>query len=179
MEKVDELVKEIKGTITQKTSSKKDEVRVMRAMLNDDTFKVGVYDKGGQVAEYCPAEAAHDMVATIIESAAKVSSEEAKILAKRYEFGKKEAETMVDISKEFVMNTYLHTGRKIALGGREKSDISLSLKEIEPGTRPFPKVIGIDSDGKKLYGRGVAKVSGYDGVKVYAPCPAWIKREEQ
>lgn len=179
MEKVNELLKEIKGTITQKTSSKRDEIRVMHAMLNDDTFKVDIYDKSGKTGEFCPAEAAREMAAAVIEKAAKVSAEEAKILAKRYEFGKKEAENMVDISKEFVMNTYPHTGRKIALGGREKSDISLALKEMEPGTRPFPKVIGIGADGKKMYGRGIAKVGAYESMKVYAPCPAWIKVEKE
>lgn len=178
MEKVNELVKEIRGSITQKTSSKKDEIRVMQAMLNDDTFKVDVYGKAGKVGEYCPAESARELAASVIENAAKVSANEAKALAKQYTFGKHEAENMVDISKEFIMNTYPHTGRKIALGGREKSDISLGLKEIEAGTRPYPKVVGIDANGKKMYGRGVATVGGYDSLKVYAPCPAWIQNEK-
>ena len=178
MEKVNELVKEIRGSIAQKTSSKKDEIRVMQAMLNDDSFKVDVYDKTGKTGEFCPAESARELAACVIEKAAKVSSDEAKVLAKQYTFGKHEAENMVDISKEFIMNTYPHTGRKISLGGREKSDISLGLKEIEAGTRPYPKVIGIDANGKKMYGRGIATVGSYESLKVYAPCPAWIPNEK-
>ena len=183
MEKVNDLVKEIRssitrGSVTRKNSSKKDEVRVMQAMLNDDTFNVDVYDKSGKTGEFCPAESAREMAASVIEKAAKVSADEAKALAKQYTFGKHEAENMVDISKEFIMNTYPHTGRKIALGGREKSDISLSLKEIEAGTRPYPKVVGIDANGKKLYGRGVATVGSYESLKVYGSCPSWIPTEK-
>ncbi len=179
MEKVNELVKEIRGVITQNGGNKKDEVRVMQAMLNDDTFKVDVYGKTGKTGEFCPAEAARDMAASIIEKTTRIASDEAKILSKRYEFGKKEAEHMVDISKEFVLGTYLHTGRKISLGGREKSNVSIGLKEVEAGSRPFPKVVGIDSKGEKIYGRGVAKVNPYESIKVYAPCPSWIKDDSE
>ena len=176
MEKVEELVKEIHGTITQTTGSHKDEVRVMRAMMNDITYKVDVYDKSGATSQFVPSEAVRDMAASIISGATKVSIEEAKVLANNYEFKKNEAEVMVDTSKEFI-NTYIHTGRKISIGGRKKSDISFSLKEIEPGTRTFPKAVGVDKDGNTIYERGVTKVDGYESIKVYSPCPAWIKKE--
>ena len=41
------LIKEINDTRTQTSASAKDEVRVMRAMLNDPTFKVDVYGRSG------------------------------------------------------------------------------------------------------------------------------------
>lgn len=180
MEKVNELVNEIRGVITQIGGNKKDEIRVMQAMMNDDTFHVDVYDKNGKTDQtFCPAEAARDMTATIIEKATRVAPDEAKILAKRYEFGKKEAEAMVDISKEFVLGTYLQTGRKISLGGREKSNVSIGLKEVSAGTRTYPKCIGFDANGKKIFGRGIAKVSPYESIKVYAPCPEWINTETE
>lgn len=174
MEKVQELVKEIHSVITQTTGSKKDEVRVMRAMMNDDTYKVDVYDKSGKVDTYCPAQSARAMAASIIAGATKITADEAAALAKNYEFKRAEAEAMVDMSKEFI-NTYVHTGRKLPLGGRAKSDVSLSIKPIESGSRPFPKVTGTDSKGNKIYGRGIAKVGAYESIKVIAPCPSWIK----
>lgn len=175
METVNALIKEIHGTITQTTSSRKDEVRVMQAMLSDDSYSVDVYEKDGKVGTYCPANSAREMAASVVSGIAKISPEEAKTLAASYEFKKGEAECMVDISKEFV-NTYLHTGRKLNLGGREQSDLALSLKEVPEGQRPFPKPIGVDENGKKIFGRGVVIVPAYESMKVYSPCPEWIKK---
>lgn len=176
MENVQDLVNEIRSTISQKTSSRKDEIKVMRAMLNDTNYKVGVYDKNGLSGYYCPAESAKSMVTSILHNSAGLSESEAGVLAKNYEFSKADAENMLDISKEFI-GTYMHTNRKIAFGGREKSDISIGIKEIESSSRPFPKVVGVDSNGKKIYGRGVTEISGYESMKVYAPCPSWIKNK--
>ena len=176
MENVQNLINEIKNNLTQKSSSKKDEVRVMKAMLNDTSYKVAVYDKSGKVGEYCPAESAKQIVSSVLQHSAGITSTEADALAKGYEFSSQDAENMIGISKEFV-NTYVHTGRKIAMGGREKSNISLELKEVEATSRPYPKVVGIDSNGKKIYGRGMSKIGAYEGLKVNAPCPAWIPEE--
>ena len=176
MEKVEKLINEIKTNLTQKSSSKKDEVRVMKAMLNDTSYKVSVYDKSGKTGEYCPAESAKQIVSSVLQHSAGISNTEADALAVNYEFGTSEAENMVNISKEFV-NSYVHTGRKIAMGGREKSNVAIELKEIEASSRPFPKVVGIDSNGKKIYGRGMSKVGAYESLKVTAPCPAWIENK--
>ena len=58
--KMDELMKEIKEiTKNQHSSSKVDEIRVMRAMLNDPDFTVSVYDKNkGYIGTRCPREEA-------------------------------------------------------------------------------------------------------------------------
>lgn len=176
MENVQNLINEIKTNLTQKSSSRKDEVRVMKAMLNDTTYKVDVYDKSGKCGEYCPAESAKQIVSSVLQHSAGISNTEADALAKGYEFSAQDAENMVGISKEFV-NTYVHTGRKLAMGGREKSNISLELKEVEAASRPYPKVVGIDSNGKKIYGRGISKIGAYEGLKVTAPCPAWVQEE--
>ena len=173
MENVQNLINEIKTNLTQKSSSRKDEVRVMKAMLNDTTYKVGVYDKSGKCGEYCPAESAKQIVSSVLQHSAGISNTEADALAVNYEFGTTEAENMVNISKEFI-NSYVHTGRKINMGGREKSNVSIELKEIEASSRPFPKVVGIDNNGKKIYGRGMSKVGAYESLKITAPCPAWI-----
>lgn len=178
METVEQLIKEIHGVITQTTGSRKDEIRVLKAMVNDKSYKVDLYDKTGKYGSFCPAEAMQDMATSIVSSAAKITHDEARSLINNYEFKKNEVEDLLDISKEFV-HTYLHTGRKLNLGGREKSDISLSLKTIESGTRSFPKMVGYDNNGKPIYERGVTKVDGYESMKVYAPCPSWVKKESK
>lgn len=173
MENVQNLINEIKDNLTQKSSSKKDEVRVMKAMLNDTSYKVAVYDKSGKTGEYCPAESAKQIVSSVLQHSAGISNTEADALAVNYEFETSEAENMVNISKEFI-NSYVHTGRKINMGGREKSNVSIELKEIEASSRPFPKVVGIDNNGKKIYGRGMSKVGAYESLRITAPCPTWI-----
>lgn len=176
-ETVKGLIEEIKGTITQVTSSRKDETRVMRAMMNDTSYEVDVYSKEGKIDTFNPSKAVRAMVASAMSGAAKIPQNEATALVANYEFKRADAENLVDVSKEFI-NTYVHCGRKLQFGGREKSDISVSLKEIEAGNRPYPKQIGVDAEGNKIFGRGEAYVSGYESMKVYAPCPAWIKPVE-
>ena len=71
MESVKTLVKEIKEGLAQQSSSQKDEIRVMRAMLNDPTYKVDVYGKTGIEGQYCPYEESRTMVANIIKDTTK------------------------------------------------------------------------------------------------------------
>lgn len=178
MEKVEELVKEIYGTISQVTSSRKDEVRIMRAIMNDKTYEVDIYDKNGKTGTFNPSKAMRDMSASIISNTARVSLDEAKSLVEDYEFRKNEAEDMLDISKEF-FHTYIHTGRKVGFGGHAKSDIAISLKNVDAGTRSYPKVIGKDDNGNPMYERGVTKVNGYESIRVFAPCPSWIRENKK
>lgn len=175
MEKVTELIGEIKAGITQTTASQKDEVRVMRAMINDKDYVVDVYGKTGVEGSFCPSAAARAMSASILAGAAKVPQAEAAALMENYEFRKSEAQHMVDISKEFVGNTYLQTGRKLDFGGHENSDIGISLKEVEGGTRTFPKQTGVDENGKAIYGHGETYVPGYQTLKIHGSCPTWKK----
>lgn len=174
MEKVRELVAEIKQNLSQTSSSQKDEARVMRAMLNDREYEVGLYTKEGKEGTYCPAKDIRGMISSVLSSAAKVPQAEAEKLIEAYEFKKSDAVTMVDVSKEFV-NTFLQSGRKLPLGGREKSNVSLSLKPIDAHITTYPKQIGVDSNSKAIYGKAEAKVNAYEGVKVYSPCPSWVE----
>lgn len=164
MEKVKELIESIHGGLTQASSSSKDEVRVMRAMLNDTSYTVDVYGKEGKIGEYCPAEDARALAASIIQGSTKVSAAEAKELAAGYEFKKADAVSMIGISKEFV-NTYLDTGRKMSFGNREKSSLSLSQKEKEASTCTYPKKVGVDVDGKGIYETATANVPAYKEIK--------------
>lgn len=175
---VKELIGEIKEGLSQVSSSSKDEVRIMKAMLNDFDYKVDVYGKVedgyGVVGTYCPAEDARNMISGIISSAAKVPQAEATELAKSYEFKKRDAESMIDISKEFV-NTFLQTNRKLPLGAREMSNVSLSLKTVKPTIKPYPLKVGINEDGTARYTKANAAVKAHESIKVFSPCPKWVK----
>lgn len=169
-----ELVNEINQTRSQTSASAKDEVRVMKAMLNDPTYTVDIYSKDGVVAQYSPYNSARSLVSNIIKDTAKISGKEADELASNYKFGKSEASTMIDLSKEFV-NVYMDTGRKLPLGAREKSNISLSRKVKESHPNTYPKKIGTDSNGKDIYETVTdGMIPEFNSVKVYAPCPDWL-----
>lgn len=175
MEKVQELIKEVQDNLSHASSSHKDEVRIMKAFLNDTSYEVGVYEKNGQVGTIAPAKEFRSVLSNAIATTTKISKEEADALVEGYEAKKSDAESMITISKEF-LNTYLQTGRKIGLGGREKSNVSLIKKEIKASTRSYPKQVGVDAAGKPIYEKAEAKVNPYESVKVFSPCPVWIKK---
>lgn len=171
-----ETVQEIKNSIEQKIASKKDEVRVMQTMLNDKDYVVGIYSNEGKVGEYCPYEDSRTMLGSAIASAAKITKAEAQNLASEYQFTKSEAETFVNISKQFTL-TYLETGRKLPLGKRESTNFSL-YTEVQPEKySTYPKKVGVDDNGKDIY-----EVTTKDKptpehavLRTSSPCPEWLK----
>lgn len=174
MANVNELVKEIREGLTQTSASQKDEVRVMQAMLNDTEYEVGIYGKDGLKEKYSPAKDFRKMTASIVASTTKVSKDEAEQLVSKHEVTKNEAQIMVDISKEFT-NTYLATGRKLPLGGREKSNFALSVKEVEESVKTYPKKTGINEDGSVRYETGKKSIPAHTSIKAYGSCPIWVK----
>ena len=174
MEKVNELLAEIQQNVSQRISSHKDEVRVMQAMLNDPSYEVTTYGTNGPTGTYNPCKEFRGMCASVISSAAKIPNAEATAMMESYNVRKGEAEVMVDIAKEFT-HTYLHTGRKLPLGGREKSNISFSLKEVPETVRSCPHKVGMNDDGSSRYSRKPTTVKAHEAVRVYAPCPDWVK----
>lgn len=173
---VKDLLTEIKTNLKQKNASQKDEVRVMQAMLNDDSYKVAIYDKTGEVGSYCPAEDFKSMTASIISSAAKLSKEEARNLAMNHEASKAEAASMVGISKEFI-NTYLETGRKLPLGGRAETNFALSRKIVPEKVKPCPRKVGVKDTGEDIYETPNKTIPEHVGLKAYSSCPDWIKND--
>lgn len=171
---VQNLVKEIKDNLSQVSSSVKDETRVMQAMLNDTEYEVGVYAATGLKETYNPAKDFRSMLTSVISGTTRISKDEASSLVNDYEISKSEAASMVNVSKEFI-NTYLNTGRKLPLGGREKSNISLSIKEMKPTVKTYPKKVGINEDGTDRYETAERKVPAHVSVKAYASCPEWVK----
>lgn len=181
MGNVKTLIEEIKKA-NSKGGSRKDEVRVMKAMLNDTDFQVGVYNNEGKESEYCPAEVAKNMVGDIISSATNVSKNEAQAIANDYTFTNKDAEKMVTISKEFV-NVYTDSGRKFNLGKRETSNVSLYKKDVETRERNFPKaVVGkdgkpvLDDKGNAKYETSHVTVPAHTTMRTVSRCPEHLKK---
>lgn len=165
MENVTKLMEEIKGGLKKSIASQKDEKDVMRAMLNDPDYKVGVYTKAGKVDEYCPYEESRAMIGNIISATTHMNSAEAEALAKSYEVTNKDAETMVGISKEFV-NTYLSTGRKLPLGGRETMNVSLEKKDVPE------RITRVPNKGTTTV------VPAHTKIKASGSCPKWLKEKK-
>lgn len=168
------LLNEISENLSQKSSSRKDEIRVMQAMLSDPTYEVNVYGKDGVESTYCPAKDFRGMCASVMSNVAKIPASEAEQLMEGYDVRKNEAEKMINVSKEFV-NTFLKTGRKLPLGAREASDVSLSLKKIDSTTRLYPQKVGVNDDGSDRYSKTPTTIPAHESVRVHAPCPSWVK----
>ena len=167
---VQELIKEIKTGLKQKSASRKDEEAVMKAMLNDKTFIIKDYSTN---ETHCPASDFREMIAGIVASTTKIPKVEAVSVVDNYEVKKADAVTMVNISKDFV-NTALQTGRKINLGATEKSDISIQLKEIPETQKKFPMKAGVNDDGTPRYEKQETTIPAHESLKVSAPCPKWM-----
>lgn len=169
--KVEELLHDINVNLSQRSASQKDEVRVMQEMLNDKTYVVGEYSKDGKVGEYCPSADARKLVTSIVANGAKVPMAEAKAIGENYEFSRTDANTMVNLSKEFI-NTYVQTGRKLPLGGREKMNTSLALKSVETRRKTLPETPLTKASGKV---NAEIIIPGYDTIKAQGGCPRWVK----
>ena len=168
------LVKEIKDNLSQVSSSNKDEIRVMQAMLNDKDYEVDVYINTGVKETYNPAKDFRGMLSGIVANSTRISKDEAAALVDTYEVTKSDASTMVNVSKEFV-NTYIATGRKLPFGGREKSNIAISGKEVRETIKTYPKKVGVNEDGSGRYESGERRVPSHITAKVYGSCPDWVK----
>lgn len=167
------LIKEIKTNLSQRSSSQKDEIRVMQAMINDKEYVVDVYGSVGKIGTYCPSEDARKLTAAIIASTTKISKDEAEHLAGEHVFSKNEASSMVNISKEFV-NTYIETGRKLPLGGRKESNVSLLGRDVANSISRYPKKV-TNSDGSVRYENAEKAVPAHKTIKSSGPCPVWVK----
>ena len=166
MENVRETIETIKSNLTQHSSSRKDEITVMKAIMNDPNYSVDVYDKTGKCGEYNPSKELRKVISTVVSSTTKIPMKEASALVDNYEFSKSDASAMINISKEFV-NTYLQTGRKLPLGGRATSNVELMWKDIAEKTTGIPV--------KDSEERGSAVVPAHGGVKTFNKCPVWVK----
>lgn len=171
MDAVRQLINDIKESTSQTSVNVKDELNFMKTMLNTRDYEVEMYNNKGPIGTFNPSNAARETLAIGIAGAAKVPMNEAQSLAESHEFGKKEAENYIGISKQFVLG-YAETGRKIKLGTREDSDVSLSMKHIEAGqTTKVPNRV----DGQ-IQGTKEVELPAYNKMKVSSPCPKHLKK---
>ena len=141
-------------------------------MLNDKTYAVDVYGTTGKIGTYCPSDDARKMVASVITATTKISKDEAEHLSSEHEFSKNESASFINVGKEFI-NTYVETGRKLPLGGRATSNVSLSGKEVEASISSYPKKT-VDAKGNVTYENAEKKVPAHTTIKGSGPCPGWL-----
>lgn len=170
---VNDLLVEIRGSIKQVSSSQKDEVRIMQSMLNDTSYEVGIYSNAGKIDTYNPAKDFRNMQVNIVSAVAKIPKDEAVGLVQSYEVTKSDANTMVNVSKEF-FNTYLSTGRKLPFGGREDSNYALSIKEVPKTEKTYQRRI-VEPDGTITWEPGKKTIPAHKGLKARSSCPSWVK----
>ena len=171
--------KRIESTTGKKyeTRSQKDEITVMRGILNDPSYEVSIYNKTGCIGVYNPSKEFRKMLSGILTNTTGVQPNEAERLMDHYEFSTNDAKSMIAFSKEFI-NSYMQTGRKMSLGGREKSDVSFIKRTIPGGTIKSPEIIGTDENGNPIYSNTKeTKLEEYDSIKVFSPYPQWLKKE--
>ena len=164
---VESIIKGIQEKKPQKAVNMKDELVVMKEMLNDHDFKASVYGKEGIEGYVCPAEDIDLVVSNVIAKTTGVNTQEAQKLAADYEYTNQDAQSMINVSKEFV-NVYMDTGRKLSFGKREDSDISIIQKNIPAGKRHISKKTGIDENGKDIRETVYVDVKAHKSLKVVA-----------
>lgn len=190
MSKVNELLKEVREKLTttktnnegqevtaiNATSSQKDEIRIMKEMLNDKEYEVGVYTNKGKVDTYNPSKDARDMIANILTNGTKIKMAEAEEIASNYVFSSKEAKSMVSLSKEFI-NTYLQSGRALNLGGRETFNTKLKMIHVDEKekTRPALDKETFEKTGEKIYEKVNYNIPEHNSIKAKSSCPNWLK----
>lgn len=177
-ENVMDTVKGIKENVSQNSASKRDETSVMLAMMNDRGYEVDVYGSKGKEGTFAPGREFRATISDVMSQAAHIDKRESESLIEGFDFRRNHAETMVAFGKEFI-NTYMQTGRKMKLGGRATSDVSLSPKECAAGMRPYPQKVGVDANGKAICTRGEVWVDGYNGIKASSPCPQWVNSKKK
>ena len=172
-----EILAGIKDNIKQHSASTKDEVSVMQGMINDCDYGVEIFNKDSSTGNfYYPAREFRSMMTDIVSNTTKITKDEASSLIEDYDFKRSHARVLVDMSKEFV-NTYLDTGRKLKLGGRADSNVSLIKKNYSAGKRRYPSRVGVDENGHTVIEPKEIWVDSYAGIKASSPCPAWIRKE--
>lgn len=163
---MNELMDQIQeATRKQKSQSIVDENRVMRSMLNDPNYVVGIYDKKkGKIGQRCPREEAVTFVAESTAAITGLDKKTSKELANKYEFTKKDATFFLNNTRDF-MGTYLKTGRKINIVQGEDCECSLLLKPVPSKEKLVPN--GTNGDRVKTIVPAFNKIISKSKAPVY------------
>ena len=132
------LISDIKKNVKQVAINKIDEVRVMRSMLNDPDFSIGVYDKtAGYIGQRSPHNEAIKFVRNVVSDATGLDKKDAQVCAERYQFSKRDANFLLDNMKDFLY-VYTSTGRKINIMQAANTEANLYTKEMKSTTKRVP-----------------------------------------
>jgi len=174
-ENMKELMNEIREvTKKQKAASKVDEIKVMKAMLNDPNYSVSIYDRSkGLIGSRCPREEAVSFIASVSASITGLDSNSAKEIAKDYEFTKKDAIFLIENSKDFI-NTYLDTGRKLPIIQSETTQAALIKKHVESKEKKVSSVLMGNVNNNKVES-GTVTIPAFDKVICKSNCPKYLK----
>ena len=138
-----ELMDEIRvATQKQCSSSRVDEIRVMRTMLNDESFHVSIYDRNkGYIGQRCPREEAVKFIGNVSAAVTGLETKAAMDLADNYEFTKRDAVFLIENARDFT-RTYLATGRKLPIVQAENAEASLLYKSVSSKEKVVPTADG-------------------------------------
>jgi hypothetical protein len=115
-----------------------DEVNVMKTMLNDKDFSIGVYDKNeGYIGQRCPHDEAVKFVKNIVSGATGLDQKDSQCLAENYEFTKKDATFVLDTMRDFV-SVYSDTGRKLNILQTDTAEAYIFTKAVPATTKSVP-----------------------------------------
>jgi DNA-binding NarL/FixJ family response regulator len=163
---LEQLVSDIKKSTNQIAINRVDEVRVMKAMLNDKDYTIGVYDKGaGYIGQRSPHDEAVKFVKNVVAGATGLDNRDAMHLAENYEFTKKDANFLLSNMRDFLY-TYAGTGRKINVMQSATTEACLFTKEIAPSTKRVPDK---DNPGQTKS----VSTSGYTKLVSASKCPKY------
>ena len=135
---LEQIIAEIKETSTQTSVNKSDEVRVMKAMLNDPNFTIGVYDKNiGYIGQRSPHQEATKFVKNILTGTTGLDSRDAQHLADNYEFTRRDANFMLTNMRDYLA-TYTAAGRKINIVQTANTEAYVYTKDIDTKKKYVP-----------------------------------------
>ena len=135
---LEKMVSQIKKETKQISINKVDEVNIMRTMLNDKNFSIGVYDKNsGYVGQRCPHDEAVLFVKNVINGATGLDTKDSKVLAENYEFTKRDANFLLTNMRDF-LSVYTSTGRKINIMQNANTEACLFTKDVPEGQKYIP-----------------------------------------
>ena len=135
---VEQLVSKIKKEVKQISINKVDEVLVMRSMLNDKNFSLGVYDKNqGYIGQRCPHDEATGFLKNVISGSTGLDRKDSEVLAQNYEFTKKDANFLLSNMRDFI-NVYTSTGRKLNVIQNANTEASLYTKQVGSVKKQVP-----------------------------------------
>lgn len=135
---LERMVSDIKNSTNQISINKIDEIRVMRCMLNDKDFSIGVYDKNlGCIGQRCPHEEATNFVKNIIMGSTGLDGKDSRHLAENYEFTKRDANFLLDNMRDFV-TVYMGTGRKMNIIQNEVTEACIFTRPVEASVKYVP-----------------------------------------